>query len=669
MEGTASIMRFIARSSESPGSLYGSSPVAACQVDSFLDFAEQQIVPGPGIDAACSAMNIYLSCRTYFVGHEVSIADLAIWGQLVGLPQWRRLRQSYPHLARWFSNIDVHPALVSIVEKFAPKKKAKGGSEKAVKTTKGDGGDPFAIKLPNAVDGAVVTRFPPEPSGYLHIGHAKAALINQEIADRYHGKMLMRFDDTNPSKEKDEFVENIITDSKGLGLRYEKITYTSDYFPQIFDCCERMIKAGMMYADDTPVEKMREERMHGVESAKRGLSPEETLRIFKEMINGSEEGVKYCIRVKMDMQNPNKALRDPVCFRCNDTHHWRTGNTYKCYPTYDFACPFVDAYEGVTHALRTSEYSDREAQFYWILKLQKQVWPGLPDVIIWDYARLSFIYTVLSKRKLTWFVEKGLVTGWNDPRMPTVQGILRRGLQIEALREFMLSQGASKNMTYQEWDKIWTINKKIIDPVCPRHTAVVDENKVPIFVSGVTDEVVEVPKHLKYPPAGMKKQARSGKIWIDQADGQLLVQGEEVTLMAWGNAIIDAVEKCESTGNILSVKATLNLEGDFKKTKLKLTWLSDAQELAPLELHHFGYLITKKKLEEDDTFEEFVNRNSERVTIAVGDMNMKSMKKGDILQLERKGYYIIDVPYDENSPTKPIVLFDIPDGRAKPLIQ
>ena len=149
----------------------------------------------------------------------------------------------------------------------------------------------------------------------------------------------------------------------------------------------------------------------------------------------------------------------------------------------------------------------------------------------------------------------------------------------------------------------------------------------------------------------------------------MLVQGEEVTLMAWGNAIIDTVEKCEATGNILSAKATLHLDGDFKKTKLKLTWLSDTQDLAPLELHYFGYLITKKKLEEDDTFEEFVNRNSERVTIAVGDMNMKSMKKGDILQLERKGYYIIDVPYDANCPTKPIVLFDIPDGRAKPLIQ
>lgn len=182
----------------------------------------------------------------------------------------------------------------------------------------------------------------------------------------------------------------------------------------------------------------------------------------------------------------------------------------QCYPTYDFACPFVDAYEGVTHALRTSEYSDREAQFYWILKLQQQVWPELPDVVIWDYARLSFVYTVLSKRKLTWFVQNGVVKGWDDPRMPTVQGILRRGLKLEALREFMLTQGASKNITLQEWDKIWTINKKMIDPVCPRHTAVETVAKVPVTLAGAPEEAVEVPKHAKYPPAGMKTQLRSG---------------------------------------------------------------------------------------------------------------------------------------------------------------
>lgn len=668
LEGIASVMRYVARSATNHG-FYGRTALEACLIDSFLEYAEKQVIPGMTFESVCASMDIYLSCRTYFVGQELTIADLALWSQLSASPQIKRMRQTYPHLDRWFTHIDAQPETSEIVSLYASKKgKGAKNDGKVVKTAKGDAGDPFAIKLPNVVDGAVVTRFPPEPSGYLHIGHAKAALLNQEIADRYHGKMLMRFDDTNPSKEKDEFVDSIISDSKKLGLRYEKITYTSDYFPQIFECAERMIKAGILYADDTPIEQMREERMHGIESKHRNRPIEETEQVWKEMVAGSEVGFQNCLRVKMDMSNANKALRDPVCFRCNDGHHWRTGYDYKCYPTYDFACPFVDAYEGVTHALRTSEYKDREEQFYRMLKLQQQVWPELPHVIIWDYARLSFVYTVLSKRKLTWFVNEGIVQGWDDPRMPTVQGILRRGLQVEALREFMLSQGASKNITYQEWDKIWAMNKKVIDPICPRHTAVVSEQKVPVVLSGVTSEIVEVPKHLKYAPAGMKKQIRTERILIDQEDAQLLHDGEEVTFMGWGNAIINNVEK-SNDGHVTGVTATLHLEGDFRKTKLKLTWLADTNDVVPLCLKHFGYLITKKKLEEEDTFEQFVNKNSTREYHAVGDLNMKELKKGDIIQLERKGYYIVDVPYNSSKPSDSIVLFDIPDGRNRDLIQ
>ena len=666
LDGLASIMRFVARSA-TDHTLYGTSPLEACQIDSFLDFAEKEVVPGISFESVCASIDIYISCRTYFVGQELSIADVALWGQLCAAPQTQRMRQTYPHLDRWLAHIESFPEISELSALHAPKK-GKKPAAKTVKTTKGDAGDPFAIKLPNVVDGAVVTRFPPEPSGFLHIGHAKAALLNQEIADRYHGRMLMRFDDTNPSKEKDEFVESIISDSRKLGLRYEKITYTSDYFSQIFECAERMIKVGLLYADDTPVDQMREERMHGVESKRRNRPTEETEHVWKEMLAGTEEGFKNCLRVKMDMSNANKALRDPVCFRCNDGHHWRTGYTYKCYPTYDFACPFVDAYEGVTHALRTSEYRDREEQFYRMLKLQQQVWPELPHVIIWDYARLSFVYTVLSKRKLTWFVNEGIVNGWDDPRMPTVQGILRRGLQVEALREFMLSQGASKNITYQEWDKIWAMNKKAIDPVCPRHTAVLSGNKVPVTLSGVSEETVEIPKHAKNPSVGMKKQIRTKTVLLDQEDAQLISSGEELTLMGWGNIIVNTVNT-SGDGTVTGISATLHLEGDFRKTKLKLTWLADTNDVVPLRLEHYGYLITKKKLEDEDTFEEFVNKNSIRIYDAIGDLNMKELNKGDIIQLERKGYYIVDIPHDASKPTEPIVLFDIPDGRARDLIQ
>lgn len=555
------------------------------------------------------------------VGDSLTLADLAIWGALQSTPMWMKLRKGFSHLPRWVDYIGSIPTIAEVVDAHSKKPNAgaaakgssasgaAGGEKSNGKAAVGASGS-FDIDLKGAEMGKVVTRFPPEPSGYLHIGHAKAAIINQEIANRYQGKLLVRFDDTNPSKEKDEYVENIIDDIRRLGLKFDTITYTSDYFPQLFDLAERLIKAGHVYADDTPVEQMREERMHGIESQRRNLSVEETLTAFAAMQTGNEEGIKWCLRIKMDMTAANKALRDPVIFRCNPTHHWRTGDKYKCYPTYDFACPFTDAFEGVTHALRTSEYKDREAQFYWMLKLEQQVWPGLPHVNIWDYSRLAFIYTVLSKRKLTWFVDNGIVEGWNDPRMPTVQGMLRRGLTVEALREFILFQGASKNVTFQEWDKIWAFNKKVIDPVCPRHTAVETEGRVPVTLAGASTEVIEVPKHQKYPPAGMKQQLRSGALWLDQADAAQLVEGEEVTLMAWGNIIVDKVHREGENGPVTSVEGRLHLAGDFKKTKLKLTWLAQSDECPSMELQHFGYLITKKKLEEDDVFEDYVNKNS-----------------------------------------------------------
>ncbi|KAL4439440.1 hypothetical protein ABPG77_008769 [Micractinium sp. CCAP 211/92] len=673
LAGVPSILRYIGRAAQPAHALYGADALTACQVDQWLDIS-QTLVPGSGFEAACASVDAFLSLRTFLVGYGPTLADVACWAQLQLTLQWDRLKKggAVAHLARWYEFMNSIPELAAAAEAYglkrrsAPAKHASAADAELAKAKGGGDTGSFDVGLKDAQMGKVVTRFPPEPSGYLHIGHAKAALLNQHFADMYKGRLLVRFDDTNPSKEKDEFVENIIADIQRLGLRFEKISYTSDYFPQLKECGERMIKAGMLYADDTPVEQMREERMVGTESRCRGRSVEENLRLWGEMFAGSEEGLKNCMRVKLDMSAANKALRDPVAFRCNLTHHWRTGHTYKCYPTYDFACPFVDAYEGVTHALRTSEYKDREAQFYMILKLQQQVWPELPHVHIWDYARLSFVYTVLSKRKLTWFVQNGIVDGWTDPRMPTVQGMLRRGLQLEALKEFILSQGASKNVTYQEWDKIWSINKRVIDPVCPRHTAVETDGRVPVTLSNgpATAEFVEMPRHAKHPPAGTKQQMRSSSIWIDQADAQAIAEGEEVTLMGWGNCIMRRVHK-DGSGVVTGIDGELHLEGDFKKTKLKLTWLAQSDDCPAMELQHFGYLVTKRKLEEEDSFEDHVNRHSKTVTLAVGDANMRSLKQGEVIQLERKGYFIVDVPFSPEQPQQPMVLFNIPDGRAK----
>eukprot|EP01025_Chloroclados_australasicus_P045510 TRINITY_DN4983_c0_g1_i1.p1 TRINITY_DN4983_c0_g1~~TRINITY_DN4983_c0_g1_i1.p1 ORF type:complete len:875 (-),score=90.09 TRINITY_DN4983_c0_g1_i1:294-2645(-) len=674
IEGPANILRFIARLSTNESyKFYGSDALTATQIDQWLDLCMEVIQNGPGLQSACESLNDYLALRTFLVGYSLSIADLCAWGQLHSAMQWQRLRkqkdlqEKLVHLNRWFDFMNEQPTLKEVVAEFgtgraakkeADKKKKEEGNNSSVKA-----GDTAELVLPGAVKGKVVTRFPPEPSGYLHIGHAKAAMLNQYFSETYEGKLLVRFDDTNPSKEKDEFVDNILTDIKTLGLRYCKLTYTSDYFDMLEEATVNLIKQGMMYADDTPTEQMRDERMKGIESKCKNRSVEENLKIWEEMLKGSKVGLDNCLRMKMDMSSDNGTMRDPVMYRCNLDHHWRTGSKHKAYPTYDFACPFVDSYEGVTHALRSSEYRDREEQYYWILKAHQKVNPTLPNVHVWDFSRLNFVNTVLSKRKLKWFVETGRVAGWNDPRFPTVQGMVRRGLTIEALKQFILMQGASKNVTLQEWDKIWSINKQLIDPVCPRHTAVEELDKVPMFITNAPDEpeIVIIPKHKKYEAAGKKATTRSKNIWLDQVDAKELNQDEEVTLMDWGNCYIRKIVRDESSQKVTSLEGELHLEGSVKTTKWKLTWLPQTEELVPLTLKEFGFLITKPKFEDDDNIEDFVNENSESTTVAIGDSNMRTLQRGEIIQLERKGYYRVDEPYLKKD--QPMILFNIPDGK------
>ena len=663
--GVKSALRFIARCAAYPSldkSLYGATVEASIRIDDWLDVASRDIVPGGTLPTACAALDTYLTTRTFFEGARVSLADLAVLGQLLAAPQTAMLFKSgkFPNLSRWHSLVLAHPSVADVIATHGlglgrgPTNPEKKAAEK-----KKDEGGSFEIGLKDAEMGKVVTRFPPEPSGYLHIGHAKAALMNEYFARRYKGKLIMRFDDTNPSKEKDEFVENILDDIKTLGIEYDQLTYTSDYFDELLEMGETMIRKGNMYVDNTPVDRMREERLAKIESASRNNSVEENLRLWKEMVNATEEGQTCAARMKMDMKSLNGCLRDPVSFRCNLEPHHRTGTKYKCYPTYDFACPYVDAIEGVTHALRSAEYNDRNPQFHWMAKLQ-----GVRDVHIWEYSRLNLVYTVLSKRKLQWFVNEGIVEGWTDPRFPTVQGIIRRGLTVQALRDFIKFQGASRNQNLMEWDKIWASNKKLIDPVCPRHAAVVTEDKVMISLENgpASPELLSVPKHKKNADVGMKALLRTARIWVDQEDAAAMTEGEEVTLMDWGNAIIVSIDRAEN-GKVTAIRAKLHLEGDVKKTKLKLTWLADTEDNVTLMLCEFGYIITKPKPEENDEIIDIVNKDSRKDTFAIGDMNMRSLCEGDIVQIERKGYFRVDQPYIRDS--KPAVLFKIPDGKLE----
>ncbi|RKO85336.1 hypothetical protein BDK51DRAFT_33769 [Blyttiomyces helicus] len=284
---------------------------------------------------------------------------------------------------------------------------------------------------------------------------------------------------------------------------------------------------------------------------------------------------------------------------------------------------------------------------------------------------MNFVYTLLSKRKLAWFVNEGLVTGWDDPRFPTVRGMRRRGLTIDALRQYILMQGASQKDLLLEWDKIWALNKKIIDPIVPRHTALAADKIVKVNIVGETvpPHVKDLPKHKKNPEVGLKKTAFSGELLLEFDDAKELEIGEEVTLMDWGNAIVTAIKWSADKSKIDLVEVKLNLEGDFKKTKKKLTWLSRAaagpdHAQAPLLLLDYDYLITKKKLEENDDVKDFVTPVTEFKTEAVGDANLKLLKKGDYIQLERKGFFICDGGFDPASPTQPIRLILIPDGKA-----
>ena len=460
---------------------YGIDPLYTSQMDYFIDYSKTYLHRKNDLDIRFDNLEQHLQDKSLLVEHNLSyeqgdeqiktlndidimltIADLLVYSVLKANFRTNILLKDkkYKNINRWF-NLMQNSSLHNLIANYETlinqkiKEKSKGGN--------------FEIDLPNAITGKVVTRFPPEPSGYLHIGHVKAVLLNDYFAKKYKGKMILRFDDTNPSKEKQEYVENIIQDLKTLGVEWCKLTHTSDHFDYLYEQACLLIKENKAYIDDTPYEQLREEKMAGIASKCRNRDPLESLKLFQEeMYNGTKLGQKICLRGKLDITSHNKTLFDPVFYRCNvDTPHVRTGTKWKMYPTYDYACPLVDSLEGVTHTLRTSEYALRDEQYMMILDLFKNM--RKPN--IWEYSRLNFKYTLMSKRKLKWFVEEHKVDGWNDPRFPTIQGILRRGMTITGLRNFILLQGASKSSNLMDWGKLWNCNLKVIDPISYRLTA------------------------------------------------------------------------------------------------------------------------------------------------------------------------------------------------------
>jgi len=478
--------------------------------------------------------------------------------------------------------------------------------------------------------------------------------------------MIFRFDDTNPSKEKEEYQQSIIEDLATLGVKWDLLTYTSDYIGVIKGYALQMISKGQAYMDDTPQEQMKEERANRVESKDRNTqTPEEAKALFEEMCRGSEEGGKWCLRAKIDMSSDNGTMRDPVLYRQNLIPHHRTGTTYKAYPTYDLACPIVDSLEGVTHALRTTEYNDRDEQYQYLLRTLK-----LRRVRIHGFCRMNFQYTVLSKRKLTWFVNEKLVTGWDDARFPTVRGVVRRGVSIPALKSYIYAQGASRRVVNMVWHNFWSENKKELDKTARRFMAIDATDNATLTITNFPPSSGETYKstslHPKDPSMGERPIRLSSKVLLEKVDADACVVGENIVLLRWG--IVKITEKDGS-----SLKGECVPDGDFKACKLKVTWMAlpdisediavDVTSNCPAILTEFDHLVTKEKLEEGDKFEDYVNPNTIAETKAIGDACLKTLQEGDVIQLERRGFYRVDKPYmGENSP---IVLYMIPDGKTK----
>ncbi|XP_057254735.1 bifunctional glutamate/proline--tRNA ligase isoform X4 [Pezoporus wallicus] len=656
-----SIARYLARVAGSAG-LYGSNLLEHTEIDHWLEFSATKLVAAKQFPSAVQELNHSLSLRTYLVGNSLSLADLCVWAVLKGNNVWQeQLQQNKApvHAKRWYGFLEAQHAFQAVEAKWASDTpQVKMATEKKADIGK-------FVELPGAEMGKVIVRFPPEASGYLHIGHAKAALLNQHYQVNFKGKLIMRFDDTNPEKEKEDFEKVILEDVAMLHIKPDQFTYTSDHFETIMKYAEKLIQEGKAYVDDTPAEQMKAEREQRVESKHRNNCVNKNLQMWEEMKKGTEYGQTCCLRAKIDMSSNNGCMRDPTLYRCKNQPHPRTGSTYKVYPTYDFACPIVDSIEGVTHALRTTEYHDRDEQFYWIIEAL-----GIRKPYIWEYSRLNLNNTVLSKRKLTWFVNEGLVDGWDDPRFPTVRGVLRRGMTVEGLKQFIAAQGSSRSVVNMEWDKIWSFNKKVIDPVAPRYTALLKDAVVPVNIPEAQEEMKEVAKHPKNDAVGLKPVWYGSRVLIEGADAETLTEGEVVTFINWGNITITKLNR-NSNGKIVSINAKLNLENkDFKKTT-KITWLAETPcaPLVPTVCVNYEHLITKPVLGKDEDFKQYINRNSKQEELMLGDPCLRELKKGDIIQLQRRGFFICDQPYEPVSPYSckdaPCILIYIPDGHTK----
>jgi len=506
----------------------------------------------------------------------------------------------------------------------------------------------------------IVTRFPPEPNGHLHIGHAKSICLNFGIANEFDGKCFMRFDDTNPVKEDDEIVEGILRDVRWLGFDWgERLTHASDYFEQLYLFAEELIKKGKAYVESQNADEIRELRGTLTEPGKnspfRERSVENNLTLFRKMRGGEFEDGTHVLRAKIDMASPNINLRDPVLYRIRKFSHQRTADQWCIYPLYDFTHGLSDALEGVTHSLCTLEFEDHRPLYEWILAEVSA--PCLPRQI--EFSRLNLRYTVLSKRRLIQLVEEGHVNGWDDPRMLTLSGLRRRGYPPSAIRLFCKRIGISKSENNIEMSVLEDCAREELDKTAPRAMAVLHPLKVVItnYPEDKTEEF-EPARHPKNPDMGTRKVPFSREIYIDQDDFRedpppkyfRLAPGKEVRLR------FAYVIRCEeviydSSGKVIELHCTYDqatrsgAKAEGRKVKGIIHWVS-IQHSVPVEVRLYDRLFVNPSPGSNDPDGNFLNDlnpdSIETVTSCRVEPGLLKAEPEDIYQFERVGYFCVD---------------------------
>ena len=505
-----------------------------------------------------------------------------------------------------------------------------------------------------------VTRFPPEPNGFLHIGHAKSICLNFGIGRENNSPCHMRFDDTNPSKEESAYVESIMRDVKWLGFDWGKnLFYASDYFHQLYDYAVRLIQMGKAYVCDLTGEQIREYRgtltEPGRESPYRNRTPEENLDLFTRMRNGEFDEGSRVLRAKIDMASPNLNMRDPVIYRILKVSHHRTGDTWCIYPMYDYTHCLSDAIEGITHSLCTLEFEDHRPLYDWVLETLAT--PCHPRQI--EFARLNLTYTVMSKRKILQLVNGGYVAGWDDPRMLTISGLRRRGYSPASIRNFCALIGIGKKESWIDMGILENAVRDDLNETAPRVMGVLEPLKVIIdnYPEDLAEEM-EAPNHPFTPELGVRKLPFSKELYIERSDFMedppkkyfRLGPGREVRLRYAYLIRFVSMVKDEKTGEILEIHCTYDptTRGgnatDGRKVKGTIHWVSAAHSLTcPVRLYDRLFTVAHPDAGKDVDFKTFLNPTSMQVLHNCKvEPSLAEMEPGSRVQFERQGYFCLD---------------------------